>query len=103
MGWGRLQPWSPKQGYGHAAEVSIFVAEAAWREGHGRGLMARVLEVAAQAQLRHLVARIFATNSASLALFEGCGGFERVGVQREIGRQGGRWVDIVILQRLLSA
>lgn len=101
VGWGRLQPWSHKPGYDHTAEVSIFVAEAAWRQGHARRLLARVIETAERARLRHLVARIFATNLASLALFEGHGGFERVGVQREIGRQAGRWVDIVILQRLL--
>lgn len=101
VGWGRLQPWSPKRGYAHTAEVSIFVAESAWRQGHARRLMERVLEVAEQTQLRHLVARIFASNAASLALFEGCGGFERVGVQRGIGQQGGRGIDIVILQRLL--
>ena len=102
VGWGRMQPWSHKRGYAHAGELSIFVAEAAWRQGHARRLMTRLLEAAERAQLHHLVARIFASNAASLALFEGCGGFERVGVQREIGEQGGRWVDIVILQRLLA-
>jgi len=47
-----------------------------------------------------IVARVSATQQASVALHEACG-FDLIGVEREIGRKFGRWVDVALLQRLL--
>jgi L-amino acid N-acyltransferase YncA len=30
-------------------------------------------------------------------------GFEIVGVEKEVGRKLGRWLDVVVMQRMLSA
>ena len=38
--------------------------------------------------------------TASIGLHRACG-FEIVGVEREVGRKFGRWLDVVELQRLL--
>ena len=35
-----------------------------------------------------------------MALHRACG-FELVGVEREVGRKHGRWLDVVELQRML--
>ena len=37
---------------------------------------------------------------ASIGLHTGCG-FELVGVEREVGRKFGRWLDVVIMERLV--
>jgi len=47
-----------------------------------------------------IVARVSATQQASVALHKACG-FDFVGVEREIGRKFGRWIDVAILQLLL--
>ena len=47
-----------------------------------------------------IVARIADSQEASLAL-HGEMGFEVVGVEREIGRKFGRWLDVTVMQVLL--
>jgi phosphinothricin acetyltransferase len=36
----------------------------------------------------------------SIALHKSCG-FELVGIEREIGRKFGRWLDVAVMQRLV--
>jgi phosphinothricin acetyltransferase len=44
--------------------------------------------------------RIVGGHDASIALHRSCG-FELIGVEREIGRKFGRWLDVALMQRLL--
>lgn len=48
-----------------------------------------------------MVGAIEAGNAASLALHERFG-FVRVGEMREVGRKFGRWLDLVLMQRMLG-
>jgi len=47
-----------------------------------------------------MIARVVGQNEASIRLHTACG-FELVGVEHEVGRKHGRWLDVVELQRLL--
>jgi phosphinothricin acetyltransferase len=47
------------------------------------------------------MARIVGDHQASIALHRGCG-FGLVGVEREVGRKFGRWLDVVLMQNLLA-
>ena len=47
-----------------------------------------------------VVARIVGGHEASIALHARCG-FEHVGVEREVGRKFHRWLDVVVMQRML--
>ena len=47
-----------------------------------------------------VMARIVDGHEASIALHQKCG-FDMVGVEREVGRKFGRWLDVVVMQRLL--
>jgi phosphinothricin acetyltransferase len=47
-----------------------------------------------------MIARIEARSEASRALHRACG-FELVGVEREVGRKFGRWLDVATLQLML--
>lgn len=98
--WGRLVPWSAKHGYRSSAEASVFVALDAVRQGHGLRLLNALVEAAPGLGYHHIVGRVWTENTSSLAI---CleAGFEQVGVQREVGRVGGRWVDVTILQRIV--
>ena len=44
--------------------------------------------------------RIVGGHEASIALHQGAG-FSVVGTEREVGRKFGRWLDVVVMQRLL--
>ena len=46
------------------------------------------------------MARIVGGHDASIALHAKCG-FEQVGCEREVGRKFGRWLDVVLMQRML--
>jgi phosphinothricin acetyltransferase len=47
-----------------------------------------------------MIARVVGDNEASLGLHKACG-FELIGVEREIGRKFGHWLDCWVLQRML--
>ncbi|HEX2273684.1 MAG TPA: GNAT family N-acetyltransferase, partial [Acidimicrobiales bacterium] len=47
-----------------------------------------------------VMGRIVGGHEASIALHRACG-FRMVGVEREVGRKFGRWLDVVVMQRLL--
>jgi phosphinothricin acetyltransferase len=46
------------------------------------------------------MARIVGSHEVSIALHRSCG-FELVGVEQEVGRKFGRWLDVAVMQRLL--
>ena len=47
-----------------------------------------------------VIARIVGGHEASIALHRACG-FEEIGVEREVGRKFGRWLDVVLMQTML--
>ena len=47
-----------------------------------------------------MVARIVGGHDASIALHRACG-FEEIGAEREVGRKFNRWLDVVLMQRML--
>lgn len=102
VGWGRIKPWSPRPGYATTGETSTFVARAHLRRGLGSRLKQALIARAPAVGYHHLVARCFSHNTASIALNLRLG-FEIVGVQRQVARAGGRWVDVTILQRLFDS
>ena len=48
-----------------------------------------------------VMARIVGGHEASIALHRACG-FELVGVERQVGRKFGRWLDVVLMQHLID-
>ena len=47
-----------------------------------------------------IMARIVGGHVASIALHSRCG-FVAAGVEREVGRKFGKWLDVVLMQRML--
>ena len=101
VAWASLNPFNPRPAYAHVADLSIYV-ERAWRgRGVGRRLLAAVIEAARTLGYHKVVLAAFPTNVAGMTLY-GAAGFTTVGVYREQGRLDGRWVDVVIMERLLE-
>ncbi len=98
IGFAALSPVSARAVYAGVAEVSVYVAERSRGRGTGRALLAELIRQSEAAGLWTLQAGIFPENTASLALHERCG-FRVVGRRERIGRLGGRWRDVMLLER----
>jgi phosphinothricin acetyltransferase len=99
LGWVALTSYSARTTYSGVAWESVYVAPEAQRQGVGRALLEAVIPASEAVGLWSLLAGVLAENRASLILHRHCG-FRRVGVQRSMGRDaGGRWRDVVLLER----
>jgi L-amino acid N-acyltransferase YncA len=100
VGWGSLNRFNPRTAYDHVADFSIYV-DRGWRgKGVGTQLLDRLIEVAREHGFHKMVLAALASNTAGLALYTRAG-FSRVGVYREHGQLDGRWVDVLIMEKLL--
>jgi phosphinothricin acetyltransferase len=100
VGWGSLNSFNPRLVYDHVADFSVYV-ERAWRgKGVGRVLLEALVVKARALGYHKLVLAAFPFNEAGKRLYEKAG-FRQVGVYKEQGRVDGRWVDIVIMEKLL--
>jgi L-amino acid N-acyltransferase YncA len=101
VGFARIGPYSEREVYAGIGEHGVYVAGDARRLGVGKALLEALAEAAEDVGLYKLTSRIFATNTASIALHEAAG-FTIVGVQRRHGRLEGVWRDCVLVERLLG-
>lgn len=100
VGFGSLSPYRERPAYSTSVEDSVYVDPDAQGAGVGRALLAGLVEAATDHGFHTVLARIVGGHEASIALHVGQG-FEVVGTEREVGRKRGRWLDVVLLQRLL--
>jgi phosphinothricin acetyltransferase len=100
VGWASLNQFSARPAYRLVADLSVYV-ERQWR---GKGVGTQLLgEVEARARLlgyHKIVLAAFPFNHAGMRLYERCG-FRTVGIYREQGIIDGRWVDTIIMEKLL--
>ena len=100
IAWGSLNQFNPRKAYEHVADFSVYV-EREWRgKGVGRRLLDRLIELAREIGYHKMVLSTFPFNEPGVALYERLG-FRRVGVYREQGMLDGKWVDTLIMEKLL--
>lgn len=99
-GYASYGPFRPFAGYRHSAELSIYVERNCRGRGIGRHLLAALVAEAERRGIHALIAGIEAENTASIALHRGFG-FMEVARMPEVGQKFGRWLDLVLMQRLL--
>lgn len=99
VGYGALSAYRPKPAFARTVEDSVYVKASARGAGVGSAILAHLLDLARERGHHSVLARITATNAASLTLHERHG-FTRIGVERETAFKRGRWLDVVVLQKL---
>jgi len=88
-------------GYAQTVEHSIHVRESHWGRGIGRALMERLIERAQAAGMHVMVGAIDGENDASLRFHQSLG-FVEVARMPQTGHKFGRWLDLVLVQRILD-
>ena len=100
IGWGSLNPFNPREAYRHVVDFSIYVERAYRGRGVGKIVLARLIELAREHGYHKMVLSAFPSNSGGMALYERMG-FRTVGVYKEQGMLDGRWVDTIVMEKLL--
>ena len=100
IGWASLNPFSPRGAYRFVADLSIYVARDRRGRGVGSRLLARLAELAREHGYHKLVLTTLPGNAPGLALYAAFG-FRAVGTYREQGQVDGRWLDTVVMEKLL--
>eukprot|EP00903_Cladosiphon_okamuranus_P000976 g974.t1 len=90
-----------KEGYRFTAEHTVYVDPNRHRQGIGRMLLKRLIEIAEADDIHVLVGGVDGNNSASIALHEALG-FEVSGRLPQTGTKFGSWLDLVFLTKVLK-
>ncbi|NBT00431.1 MAG: N-acetyltransferase family protein [Betaproteobacteria bacterium] len=101
IGFAALSTYRDRAGYRTTVENSVYVHRDHQRRGVGRLLLTNLLEMARSSGFHTVIARIDTQSIGSLALHKSLG-FNEVGVEQQIGRKFGRWLDSAILQKIIS-
>lgn len=100
VGFGSLSPYRSRPAYATTVEDSVYVHHEHRGRGVGRLLLEELVRLATVHGFHSMMARIVGGHAASIGLHESCG-FRLVGVEREVGRKFGRWLDVALMQRML--
>ena len=100
VGFGSLSPFRDRPSYATTVENSVYVIAGQRGAGVGRALMAELVRLGTLHGFHTMIARIGGDNEGSIALHQACG-FTVVGTEREVGRKFNRWLDVVVMQRML--
>ncbi len=104
VGWASYSEFRDSRkwpGYRLTVENTIHVREEQWGSGFGRLLMELLIERARNAGLHAMVAAVTGENPASVTFHERLG-FQVVARMPQVGTKFARWLDLVLLLRLLD-
>jgi phosphinothricin acetyltransferase len=101
VGFASLSPYRDRPAYSTTVEDSVYVRRDQQGHGLGKVLLGELLQVATAHGFHAVMARIVGGHHASISLHR-AHGFDIVGTEREIGRKFGRWLDVVLMQKILS-
>jgi L-amino acid N-acyltransferase YncA len=101
IAWASLNVFNARESYRFVADISVYV-ERSWRgKGVGRALLEKLTELGRQHGFHKLVLSAFPGNAGGMALYAKSG-FRTVGIYHEQGQLDGKWVDTIVMEKLLS-
>jgi L-amino acid N-acyltransferase len=99
-GFASISPYRPRPAYSTTVEDSVYVHADNRGLGTGRRLLGEIVALAAEHGFHSVIGRVAGDHEASIRLHRACG-FDLVGVEREVGRKFGRWLDVAVMQLML--
>jgi phosphinothricin acetyltransferase len=101
-GYAYAAPYRPRPAYRWSVEDSVYVTPRAQHRGIGRALLEQLIIASEASGFRQMIAVIGdSTNDASIELHRAVG-FRMVGTFDNVGYKFDRWLDSVLMQRVLG-
>ncbi|MBL7791284.1 MAG: N-acetyltransferase [Saprospiraceae bacterium] len=101
IGWGVIKRFSDRAGYRTTCETSVYLTKRECGKGYGTIIKKHIFEECQKMGYHHLVARVLASNKASIA-YNIRLGYEIAGIQKEVGIKNGQWEDVVLMQYIFK-
>lgn len=102
FGYTYVTPWKQKSAYRFTVEDSIYLSPAATGKGIGKALMARMLDDAARAGIKEVIAVIADQGAEASIAMHTSFGFKDIGHMGKVGFKFGRWLGTVMMQKSLK-
>jgi L-amino acid N-acyltransferase YncA len=102
VGWAAWSGYDdPADYYAGIAECAVYVGREARGKGVGRALLDQLADDGPRLGIHKLIAKVFTSNAASVALFRRCG-YREVGTHLRHGCLDGEWKDVLVMELSLS-
>ena len=101
VGFVTFGPFRSGPGYAATVEHSVVLDGDAQGQGVGRALMAAA-ENAALGMGHHVMVAGISGENPGAQTFHARLGFQEVGRMPEVGRKAGRWLDLILMQKILQ-
>ncbi len=103
IGYAYVNLHRTRSAYRFVVEDSIYVAEAAQREGVGRALLDALILASEERGFRQMIAVIGDSRQFGSIALHRSAGFSFAGTLHSVGFKFGRWIDSVTMQRPLGS
>ena len=100
LGFARYFQFRGGEGYRHTVEHTIMLHDDAHGRGIGKALLAALCADAKAAGMHSMFAGCSAENADAVAFHAACG-FTEVATLPQVGFKFGRWIDLVLMQKML--
>jgi L-amino acid N-acyltransferase YncA len=101
-GWASISLYRPRECYAGIGEFSIYIDRDARGKGVGKVLLRALIDEAERLGYWKLLSRVFTFNTASLNLCKSQG-FREVGIYEKHAKLDDRWLDVVIIERVIPS
>jgi L-amino acid N-acyltransferase YncA len=102
LGFAYCNWFKPRPAYRFSAEDSIYLAESARGQGLGAQLLAALSKEAEAVGVRKLIAVIGDSANAGSVGVHRAQGFAHVGVLKDCGWKFGKWLDVVLMEKIIG-
>jgi len=102
IGFGSLSRYQKRPAYSTTVEDSVYVSPDNQGQGIGLSILEALIAKASEHGFHTVIARISGESKGSIKTHAKAG-FEEVGREKETGRKFGRWLDVVVMQRLVDS
>jgi L-amino acid N-acyltransferase YncA len=99
-GWATLNTFNSRTVYQYVADLSVYIERQRRGQGIGTILLQAISALGRELDYHKIVLSAFPFNTAGMQLYERHG-FTTVGIYKEMGQLDGRWVDTIIMEKLL--